>query len=40
VDGVPAAGKVTYIEEVVVHVREGYELVSLAVQDHNSFDPV
>jgi len=27
VEGVLAAGKVPYIEEVVIHVREGYELV-------------
>jgi biotin carboxylase len=29
VEGVLAAGKVPYIEEVVIHVREGYELVPL-----------
>ena len=29
VGGVLAAGKVPYIEEVVIHVREGYELVPL-----------
>jgi len=29
VEGVLAAGKVPYIDEVVIHVREGYELVPL-----------
>jgi len=29
VEGVLAAGKVPYIEDVVIHVREGYELVPL-----------
>ena len=29
VEGVLTAGKVPYIEEVVIHVREGYELVPL-----------
>jgi biotin carboxylase len=29
VEGVLAAGKVPYIEEVIIHVREGYELVPL-----------
>ncbi|MDO8706193.1 MAG: hypothetical protein Q7J84_14715 [Sulfuricaulis sp.] len=29
VECVLAAGKVPHIEEVVIHVREGYELVSL-----------
>jgi hypothetical protein len=29
VEGVLAAEKIPYIEEVVIHVREGYELVPL-----------
>ena len=29
VEGVLAAGKVSYIEEVVINVREGHELVPL-----------
>ena len=33
VEGVPAAGKAPYIEAVVIHLCEGYELVPLSGHD-------